>query len=68
MTTDTLIAFSLQESGLYPYPEFVSLFKDVFVGKPTKAQVDEVEKLIAGGLNRKRLAKLYDDLHERDSR
>jgi hypothetical protein len=55
-----IVAYGLHQSGLWPYPEFVDLFIAVFTDEGTKEQVDRADELIKGGLNKKRMAELYN--------
>jgi hypothetical protein len=56
------IGLGLQEAGLWPYPEFIRLFADVFTHQGTKEQVDKADKLIKGGLNVGKMSKLYETI------
>lgn len=64
MSTRDAVAFAVHDSGLYPYPEFVNLFVKLFNNSLNKAEADEIEQLISGGMNRKRLAKHLDNYLE----
>lgn len=63
LTLKDKMAYALEDSGLYPYPEFVNMFVSLFENRATKEQCDEMEKLISGGMNRKQLAKHFDKLY-----
>ena len=63
LTIRDKVADAITQSGLYAYPEFVDIFTAVFTNTATKEQADRAEELIAGGMNRKKLAKYFDEIN-----